>query len=140
MTPLLSRWPFGGEAKHQQIQNRQYRDKQHDPMGLRLDQLHQPLRIRDEIRLSAIRFVAQISQNGTPKGRAHDGNNAKHPEIHPNNPGRNRNQMANYREETRKENAARFVALQPDFSALQFVGCDEEKSSETLDHRPSDRA
>src|SRR4030095_16248409 len=100
----------------------------------------QSLRIRDEVRLSAIRFVAQIGQNGTPNRRADNGDNAKYPEIHPNNPGGNRNQMANYWQEAREEYAACFITLEPNFGAVQFVAADEEKFAETLDQGASHRA
>src|SRR5215472_3134306 len=46
--------------------------------------------------------------------------------------------MANNRQQSGKENATRFVTLQPDLSALQFVVRDEEIYAEAIKQRAPD--
>ena len=43
--------------------------------------------------------------------------------------------MANNRQQSRKENATRFVTLQPDFSAFQFIVRDEKIYAEAIKQR-----
>src|SRR5437870_13314746 len=115
-----------GQAQNDEIQDRQYRHKENDPLRTGLDKGYPAINVGDQVRLHLVSFRAQPGQDAAPKRRASDRREAEFPKIHTHKSSRVGNQMAKYRQQSGKENAARFVTLQPDFSAFEFVVPAEE--------------
>src|SRR5215470_17742044 len=132
-----ARWAtlWFGQAQNDEIQNRQCRHKENDPVRIVLHKRYPAINIGDQVRLHLVSFRAQPSQDAAPKRRANNRRETEFPKIHSHKSRWVGNQMANNRQQSGKENAARFVTLQPDFSALQFVVRDEEIYAEAIKQR-----
>ena len=100
-----------------------------------MNKTHERLRVRQKLRLKAISFVAKVSQDRAPERGASDGDETENSEVHPNNPRRDRNQMANYRKQAGKENSARLVAGQPMLRLFQFLFAEQHETAVLYDQR-----
>ena len=125
------------QPQAQHIQSRKKRDDKEDAIGLSVDKPNQCVRARQKLRLEAVGFVAEISQNPTPERRSGNRNETEKAEIHSNDPCRNRDQMANHRKKPREKNSARLVASEPLLGLLQFFGSHQYKTAILYDQRTS---
>src|SRR5438128_9514485 len=123
----------------QHVQSGKKRDYQQDPLCLSMDKTHQRLRARQKLRLKPISFVAEVSQDRAPKRRPCNRHETENSKVHSNNPGRNRDQMANDRKQPRKENTTNFVASEPALGAFQFLFAKQHETAALYDQRTSNK-
>src|SRR5947208_14373643 len=126
------------QPQAQHVKSGKERDHQEDPTRLSMNKTHQRLRARQKLRLKAISFVAEVSQDRAPKRGTGDGDETENSEVHPNNPRRDRNQMADYRKQAGKKNSARLVAGQPMLGALQFLFTEQHETAVSHNERAPD--
>src|SRR5260370_19093148 len=127
-----------GQAQNDEIQDRQYRHKENDPVRIGLHKCYTAINVGDQVRLHLVSFRADPGQDAAPKRRANDRRETESPKIHPHESSWIGNQVPNNRQQSGKENAAGFVTFQPDFRALQFVMRDEEIYAEAVKQRTPD--
>ena len=81
---------------------------------------------------------AQPRQNGTPDTGADERKHTEFHESHPDNAGWNGDQMANDRQQPRKENPARFVAAHKDLGPGELIGRHQEILAPAEHCRPAE--
>src|SRR6267378_1843815 len=125
------------QPQAQHVQSRKKRYDEQDALGLSVDKPNQRVWARQKLRLEAVGFIAEVSQNPTPKRRPGNRHEAEKAEIHSNDPCRNRDQMANHRKKPRKKDSACLVASEPLLGLLQFFGSHQYKTAILYDQRTS---
>src|SRR5947208_7720612 len=121
------------QAQH--VQSRKKRYDEQDALGLSVDEPNQRVRARQKLRLKAVGFITQISQNPTPERRSSNGHETEKTEIHSNDSCRNRNQMTNYWKKPREKDSACLVASEPFLSLLQLFSSYQHKPAILCDYR-----
>ena len=81
---------------------------------------------------------AEPRQDWAPDRRTDDRHQAELREVHPNQPGWERNQVADHRQQAREKDPAQLVTLQPSFGALEFRFVNEKIPAEARDHHPTE--
>ena len=80
------------------------------------------LRIGEEIGLRLVRPRAQQRQNPAPDPRTDDRYDAKGGESHPNDPGRDRDQMAHHRKQPGEKDTTGLIPDQPLLCLVELGG------------------
>ena len=125
------------QPQSEHVKSCEKRDHQQDPARLSLDKAHKRIRISQELGFNAICFVAKVSQDRAPERRTSDGDDTENAEVHPNDPRRDRDQMANHGKQTREKDAPCFIARQPILGLFQFFRTDENEPTVLYDKRTS---
>src|SRR5947207_8917814 len=125
------------QAQAYHVQSRKNRDDEQDALGLSVDKPNQRVWTCQKVRLEAIGFIAEISQNPTPERRSGNRHETEKAEIHSDDPCRNRDQMANYRHKPREKDSACLVASEPLLGLLELFGSHQHKPAILYDERTS---
>src|SRR4051812_5512288 len=102
---------LGPESNHDGVEHGEDECSGHKPLKLGLDHVDHGLRRLEKLRMISQHFTAEPGQDRAPKARSDESHRAESGEIHPEDPGRNRNEMPDHRQQPREKNAAETILL-----------------------------